>query len=123
MTTYRLYATFETILWSDDPEDEDYSETRGYVEPSNPWGSIEWTDGAELCGPAFTAWKDEFAPYEGFATIDEVIEFAAQFPGGIWDISESESEQNYRTGEWKSVMLHIPDEIVNQVAEGLANSG
>jgi hypothetical protein len=80
---------------------------------------LEWGIDLGLYGPAFTEWKNEFAPYVEFDSIGEVIEFARDFPGGIWDISESESEQDYRTGEWKAVTLHIPDEIVNVIAHQL----
>lgn len=79
----------------------DYPDERGgWVDPHNPWGSLEQDRHDDSCEPV--------AVYLPFA---EAVEFLSEFPGGIWGYSESESEQSFRTGEWKSVTAHVDDDV------------
>lgn len=98
-TPLRIRATFDAYSWPDD-ETDDPDERRGWVDPSNPWGSFEQDTDDDSCEPA--------AVYLPFA---EAVEFLSEFPGGIWGYSESESEQSFRTGEWKSVTAHVDDDV------------
>lgn len=78
---------------------EDYTERGGWVDPANPWGSFEQDSNDDSCEP-----EAVLLPF------GEAVEFLAEFPGGIWNYSESDSEQNLRTGEYKRVTAHVPDE-------------
>lgn len=105
-----LTATYETLLWTDPEEEEGYERIGGYTDPRNPWGGFKTEIPEELYGEAFAQWRDtEIIPYlsVSFDTVWEAAEFANDFPGGVWNYSESESEQDYRTGEYKSVTLHV----------------
>lgn len=69
---------------------DDPIERHGWVDPRNPWGSFEQEEPNSVTLPLM-----------------EAAEFLSDFPGGIWGYSESESEQDIRSGEWKSVTAHI----------------
>lgn len=71
-------------------------ERHGWVDPRNPWGSLEQESEDRSCEPDSVT-----------LPLMEAAEFLSDFPGGVWDYSESESEQDIRTGEWKSVTAHI----------------
>lgn len=90
-----VVATYDTVEWVEDQDGpcEDPLEDGGFCDPCNPWGGMQTEDPQEVT----------------FDSLGEAAQFAIDFPGGIWDWSESESEQDYRTGVWKSVTLHIRD--------------
>src|SRR5690606_37491177 len=91
---YKLASCY-SCSWAFDYVDGDESEmieSGGWVDPSNPWGSLEQDRDDDSCEPETVS-----LPFA------EALEFLADFPGGIWGYSESESEQNIRTGDWKSV--------------------
>lgn len=95
LNSIRLRATFESYYWEDVKDGvvaEDPIERRGWVDPKNPWGSFEYDEPSEIV-----------------VGIADAVAFVRDFPGGVWDYSESEAEQDVRTGEWKSVMLHVID--------------
>lgn len=95
----RLRATFEAYLFEDDEQGnpiEEPRERRGWVNPTNPWGSFEQdTDDTSADPDTITL------------TLWEAAQFVKDFSGAVWNYSEGESEQNVRTGEWKSVTLHV----------------
>lgn len=62
-----LRATYEELTWPE-PGDADYDEgdnyprtEGGYTDPHNPWGGFKTAVPEGLCGPPFTAWRDENA--------------------------------------------------------------
>lgn len=94
-TLGRVRCTECDTLAVPDPAN-DPIERRGWVNPSNPWGSFEqMTD------------DDSADPDSVELPFGEALEFLADFPGGIWDYCEGESEENYRTGESKAVTAHV----------------
>lgn len=96
----RLNKCWDCGLAFDYPDPAtDPTERGGWVHPANPWGSFEQDRSDDSCEPDAV-----FLPFA------EAVEFLSEFPGGIWGYSESESEQSMRTGEWKSVTAHVPDE-------------
>src|SRR5688572_2919136 len=97
-----LRATYESIEWDDRYDDP--QETRGYTNPRNPWYGFKDEVPEGLVGPAFTAWRDKNAETLTL-TLWEAAEFVANFPGGVWDYTEGESELQ-ADGTWLSVTLH-----------------
>lgn len=94
--------TCDSCNWAFDylgGDSDDYTERAGWADPANPWGSFEQDGDDDSCPPASVS-----LPFA------EALEFLIDFPGGIWGHRESESEQNMRTGEYKRVTAHVPDE-------------
>lgn len=84
-------------------DDDEYLEEHGWCDPHNPWGG--WNN------------EDEPIPVT-FDTLSEAVNFAVEFPGGIWDYRESESETvNYYSGVYRSVTLHIDNKDFAQVTK------
>jgi hypothetical protein len=110
-----LRATFTEWLWESDEPDTDPTVTDGYCDPSNPWGGFDVEVPEGLCGPAFTAWQIENVDHAECATLSEAVHFVVDFPGGVWNYQESDPEQDYRTGAYREVTLHVPDENQEQV--------
>lgn len=105
MLTIKMTATYDTAQWEDD-SDEPIT-TGGYTNPSNPWGGWknEMPDG--IHGEAAKAWMAENVETITFNNFVEAAKFVADFPGGVWDYSECEAEQDLPTGVWTRVTLHV----------------
>lgn len=108
-----LRATYSEVSWPD--ESEDYEEESGYTDPSNPWGGLDSEVPEGLCGEAFSAWVDENVTAYTCESLSEAVHFVVDFPGGVWDYREAEAEQDYRTGVYRSVTLHVPEEHQDRV--------
>jgi hypothetical protein len=98
-----LRATFECVQWPEDEEDPLI--WHGWCDPRNPWGTADTDppDSPSIWGS--DAGSSE--PIELELPIYEAAEFIRDFPGGVWDHTESESEQSWRSGVWTSVTLHV----------------
>jgi hypothetical protein len=98
-----MSATYDTTLW--EGEDEEPIEGGGFTDPTNPWGGFR----VEL--PAHEnrtpQWYTENVTTVSFDDIAEAAQFVVDFPGAVWDYCEGEAEQDYRTGEYTSVTLHV----------------
>lgn len=105
MPLYTYRATFDEysppVTASDDTDDE-WLETSGWCDPANPWGG--WDN------------EDEPIPVT-FDSLSDAVNFAVEFPGAIWNYSECDSEQNYRTGVYRSVTLHIDEKDFEQITK------
>ncbi len=106
---YRFRATFSETEWEDDEPDTEPIITHGFTDPNNPWGGLDAEMPEDCCGEDAARFIEENADVVEFETLEEAVEFMADFPGGIWDYSESESEQDYRTGVYREVTLHVVD--------------
>lgn len=102
----RMRATFDRWEWVEGEEEP--HERGGWVDPHNPWGSFE-----------IDAAADVPVPTARFSNLWDAASFALQFPGGIWDYSESEGKWDYRAGAWKSVTLHVDQDSEPAVFEVL----
>lgn len=104
----RLRATYEIITWPDDSED--YAEERGYVDVANPWGGFRTELPAGLCGEPFATWREENADT---VTVDvwTAATMVRDFPGAVWDYSESGGAELQSDGGWLDVTLHVEDHI------------
>ena len=72
----------------------------------NPWGAFE-----------------SDVPFDVTVTALEAAEAVLNFPGGVWNYSEGEAEQDIRTGHCRSVTLHVENEheaLVFALADVLA---
>lgn len=119
-----LTATYDQVWWDND-EQEDPNEEGGFTDPLNPWGGFKHELPCHLSGDAFKAWVADHVkvvecnPWEAAQTV-------VDFPGGVWDRNECDSEQDVRTGRWTSVTLHVPTEhqelvfALADVIEGLS---
>jgi hypothetical protein len=105
----KVTAVYETYFW-ENPEDEWPIETSGYTDPMNPWGGFKTETPPGLVGAEFSRWRDENVTTVEFDTGWEAAEFILDFSGGVWDYSESESEEDYRTGVWTQVTLFVQDD-------------
>lgn len=102
-----MTATYSDTEWESDEPDTDPTITSGFTDPRNPWGGFHSEVPEGLVGEAFTEWcKDNVERLE-FDDVNEAAEFIAEFPGGVWDWSESEPDLNYRTGVYTEVTLHV----------------
>lgn len=99
-TRITLSATYETITWSDEDEDG-YTREGGYTSPTNPWGGLRYAMPDDVYGEAAAAWKAENAETVTFTSLVAAARFVADFPGGVWDYSESPWEND------TSVTLHV----------------
>jgi hypothetical protein len=106
-----MRATFSETLWESDEPDTDPTITDGFIDPRTPWGGfdVEVPDG--LCGEAFTAWEVDNVDTITFDNLWDAAEFVVSFPGGVWDFSEGEGEQDARTGAYREVTLHVQDHV------------
>lgn len=101
--TIEMTATYDEV-WFEEGE-EDPHELGGFTDPHNPWGGFRTElPAAENPGPE---WYAENVTTVSFAGVEEAAEFVVDFPGGVWNYSESESGQDVRTGHWLSVTLHV----------------
>lgn len=106
-------ATFDETSFPSDEPDSEYEKDGGWVDPSNPWGS-------------FKQYRDDVSAEPdsvAFGNLADAVEFAAGFPGGIWDYSDSGSTMDSRTGIWGSRTLHVtvdPDSALGEFFNALA---
>lgn len=105
MLTIKMTATYDTVEWEDGCEEP--ITTGGYTDPSNPWGGWKNEMPDDIHGEAAKAWATENVETVTFNNLLEAAEFVADFPGGVWDYSECEAEQDYRTGVSTRVTLHV----------------
>lgn len=100
----KLRATYSCDYWPDDGVDYPVH-WHGWCDPHNPWGSANsWPRTYD--DPEFVE-GDE--PIEVVLPLAEAVEFIAEFPGGVWDLCEGEHSQDYRTGVYTEVTLHVAD--------------
>lgn len=91
----RLRATYSTHEWTTDQDgNPDPLEEHGWCDPANPWGTMSYGD------------QD---PTTITLPLLQAAQFVVDFPGGVWHWSESHAEQDYRTGRYTSVTLHVVD--------------
>ena len=101
-----LRATYEGVLF---PEEDDkciYSDPfiwRGWCDPENPWGTLDDEP------------RDQYSvddePIELILPPYQAAEFIRDFPGAVWDLhTDCDPSQNYRTGVWTTVTLHVSGE-------------
>lgn len=99
-----LRATYDCHYFpegSDDP-----AEWGGWCNPANPWGTMYGDDEYDPndTGPAYGR---NSPPDEIVLPVYSAAEFVRDFPGGVWDFAEGESEMNFHSGVWRSVTLHL----------------
>lgn len=112
MTTITMSATYQTVLW--EGEDEEPTEGGGFTDPANPWGGFRSELPAHVNpGPE---WYAENVATVTFHDLESAAQFVADFPGGVWDHREGEAEQDYRTGEYTSVILHVDEHAAEVLA-------
>lgn len=109
--TITMTATYDTTEWESEEPDTDPTITHGFTDPSNPWGGFkhEMPDGC--VGDAAKAWMAENVERLEFGDFEEAAQFVADFPGGVWDYRECEADQDYRTGVYTRVTLHVESNI------------
>lgn len=97
-------ATYECYYWPDDGQENPWT-WHGYCDPCNPWGTLN--DDVPAAPSIWgTVAGDE--PIEYTLPIWQAAEFIANFPGGVWDLQwECQPDQNYRTGVYSDVTLHM----------------
>jgi len=71
-------------------------EAHGWVDPMNPWGSLEQDVDDDSCPP-----DSVVLPF------GEAIDFLLDFPGGVWEVTDCEPSVDWRTGRSKSVTAHV----------------
>lgn len=74
----------------------------GYCDPSNPWSTL---DDEYRSGRSYNDPDDD--PIPVVLPVYAAAEFLAQFPGGVWDATESEAEMGMTTGVWRRVTAHV----------------
>lgn len=98
-----MSATYDIVAWFGD--DEEPTESGGFTDPENPWGGFR----VELPAQENRSpqWYTENVTTVEFDDLFEAARFVADFPGGVWDHRECEAEQDYRSGEYTRVTLHV----------------
>lgn len=71
-------------------------EANGWVDPMNPWGSLE-QDG----------YDDSREPDSITLPFVEALGFLLDFPGGVWGVTDCEASTDWRTGRSKRVTAHV----------------
>lgn len=103
--TVTFRATYQCYYWPDDGQEHPFT-WNGYCDPHNPWGTLSEDIPANPSIRGTTPENDE--PIEVTMPIWEAAEFIDRFPGGVWDLQwECQTDQNYRTGVWSNVTLHM----------------
>lgn len=126
-----LRATFTEWEWESDEPDTDPTIVHGWADPNNPWGGLDVIPPDDLCGEPYAAWVDENVKTIEFSddepdefdgewqddgtwrihcALDRAAAFIDDFPGGVWDLREANPEQDYRTGVYREVTLHVEAE-------------
>lgn len=110
-----MTATYD-VDWFEDDEEDPYNEG-GFTDPDNPWGGFRSELKAwENPGPE---WCADNVKRVTFDSLVDAAEYVVDFPGGVWDWSECEAEQDVRTGRWTRVTLHVKsDEPARTLWEG-----
>jgi hypothetical protein len=67
--------------------------------------------------PEWPAMIGDDLPTEISLPFEEAVEFIVAFPGGVWDLSESEHDQDFRTGVYTAVTLHVSGEAADTALE------
>jgi hypothetical protein len=106
----RMRATFGTTVWESPEPDTEPTVGHGFTDPNNPWGGLRAEMPEGICGDLAAKWIDQNAETVEFTSLEEAAEFVADFPGGVWDYSDSEHQViDYATGEDMEVTLHVLD--------------
>jgi hypothetical protein len=105
MITIQMTATYDTVEWEDGSEEP--ITTHGFTDPSNPWGGWKYELPDGVVGETAKAWMAENVETLTFNNLLEAAQFVADFTGGVWDYSECEPDQDYRTGISTRVTLHV----------------
>lgn len=100
-----MRASYEEVEWPDEVDDPEIR--HGWTDPHNPYGGLK-TETTDLWGDAAGAAMDEAETVE-FDDVWEAAEFIVDFPGGVWDYSEGESDFDYGTGISTGVTLHVDE--------------
>lgn len=96
-------ATYDCYYWPSVVSDDPYH-WHGWCDPHNPWGTANDDIPAN---PSIWGTSDGSEPIEVTMPIWEAAQFITDFPGSVWDMTDCGSEQNYRTGVYTSVTLHV----------------
>lgn len=106
---HEMRATYTCWWWPSSEPDSDHWTWGGYCDPSNPYGTLDKEPREQ-----YHVEGDE-PIVESFDDRDEAVKFIVDFPGGVWDLAEGEPEQDYRTGVYYEVTLHVDDvDLLNE---------